>query len=80
MKVTPFTRDLLKAYREEKANNVISVESIQQAMSILASNEPEPGQKQVAVYPARLAPSLGYPNAKAGDEIESGNLLLIFTE
>lgn len=39
MKVTPFTRDLLKAYREEKAKDTFDIEAIKAARDTLKANE-----------------------------------------
>lgn len=39
MKVTPFTRDLLKAYREEKAKDTFDLKAIQAARDVLKAND-----------------------------------------
>ena len=48
MKLTPFTRDLLKALREEKTSGRIDTQSIKAALGALKTNEPA-GQPPVGM-------------------------------
>lgn len=41
MKVTPFTRDLLKAYREEKAADRFDMKMLKAAFDTMKANEPD---------------------------------------
>lgn len=41
MKVTPFTRDLLKALRDEKANGSLTIDTLKDAFATMKANEPD---------------------------------------